>query len=178
MSVSFFSNARARSWTVTTPCLCAQQAPVFADAVQLGIEGTDGARAQLAAHADAGCARCGGSGFEVAEENDAPSLTWANANAALLLAVLGLPPAPAEADLHECRRAVIRARSRDLAQFARPDEVVHGPPRVRDDGVIELRPLRQFARGLSTSDLRNRLTAFAAFIDEVALRGGSKVWWA
>lgn len=99
-------------------------------------------------------------------------------NAAVMFTVLGLDPQVDGLTLVDARRAAIRAGARrDLAEFARADEVLHGERRELEDGVIELRPVRGWSRGLGQDDIRERAEAFAEFVEEVARRGGTRLWW-
>lgn len=71
------------------------------------------------------------------------TLNLANDNAFRFLALLGLPVAPAgECTIAEARRALLRARNADMGSYVLAHEVVHGAARERDDGAIELPPIR------------------------------------
>lgn len=176
MSVSFFSDAAFRTWATREPCLCAQGAPSFAEALLGGV--TPAVEGDLPVDASPDCPWCDGTGVEEVEQDDAPVLCWSNDNALVLLRVLEVEAARDGLTLAEARRAVMRARScRDLSVFARGDEVVHSQPRDLGDGIVELHPVRGWSRGLDADDIWARVEAFAEFVEEVGRRGGTRIWW-
>jgi hypothetical protein len=178
MSVTFHSNVTTKTVTEKlTPCLCAQMAESFSPAMDGNFD--DAVKADLAANANPACPFCHGSGVELMEESDAPSLNLANDNAMLLLQVLGLQPEfYGEMGLAQARRAVMRARSRsDLTPFTREDETVHGRPRTNEDGSVELRPLRVHTQGVTMNRLESYIDRFAAFVEESASRGATEIHW-
>lgn len=171
MSVTFFSNVRAETST-EEPCLCAQFAPGWG----LG-EISAELRAELAAHADPDCRLCRGKGVELAARNEL-SLNLCNGNAAALCGLLGLPQEYGSAPVALARRAVMRARARaDVSAFTRPEETVHGAPRVHADGTVELRPIRISSMGLDSAGLVDRLERFAALVESAAAAGGTEISW-
>jgi hypothetical protein len=140
MSVTFATELPGPPGTDDSPCLCAQMTTGFASMMR-GHD-TPEVRASLATGADPACPSCG-SGVERVPRGDPLRLNLANDNALRLLALLGLPMAPAgECTIAEARRALLRARNVDLGNYVREDEVVHGAARERADGAVELRPVR------------------------------------
>lgn len=104
---------------------------------------------------------------------------WSNGNARLVLSMLGFSGDDlyGEATIVECRRAVMRARSRDAAQYTRPEEIVYGAPRANEDGTVELKPVRVHSGGLDTSGVRERMEAFAQFVEVAAKLGATHIHW-
>lgn len=106
------------------------------------------------------------------------SLNLANDNAHRLLALLGLPGAPAgECTIAEARRAILRARNVKVGSYAREDQVVHGAPREREDGAIELRPTRAWIRGLSVERLAGYVERLDALVRNGDEAGAPKLVW-
>jgi hypothetical protein len=102
MSITFATDLPHPPGTVESPCLCAQMAAGFVSMMR----GWDDAevRASVAAGADSACPSCRGSGVEHVPKEDPLSLNLANDNAFRLLALLGLPVAPAgECTIAEAR---------------------------------------------------------------------------
>jgi hypothetical protein len=177
MSITFTSDATAETITVKTEaCLCAQGAESWTtDLTGASSE----VLADLRAHADPACYLCKGTGVETREDSDKPYVNWANGNAYRMLEVLGLLVDDwGEIPLAAARRAVIRATSRsDVSAFARTEERFYGKPRLAEDGTVELRPLRVFAKGLLVDDIQERITQFAEFVQESEKRGATKISW-
>ena len=95
-------------------------------------------------------------------------------NAYALLGLLGLDPGPGhlngEATLPDCRRAVIRARAtfeRRAPQHTREGSDTKRPGRVR---VIE--------GDLDVEGLERRLNNFEKFLNVVAEKGATSIYWA
>jgi len=121
-----------------------------------------------------------------------------NVNARALLALLGWAAAPSriplgeirvgeptgefdlwgERTLPDARRAVMVARAtfdRRVSALVREDDC--GAPRVREDGAVEMRPVRVQSFGLDAEGLRDRLESFAALVEEGGTLGAVKVTW-
>ena len=142
-----------------------------------GLDGP-GVRANLAAGADRACSSCQGSGVESVPRENPLSLNLANDNAHRLLALLGLPAAPAgECTIAEARRAILRARIVKVGSYAREDQVVHGAPGEREDGAIELRPTRAWIRGLSVDRLAGYVERLDALVRNGGEAGATKLVW-
>jgi len=111
------------------------------------------------------------------------SLNWANSNARAVLNVLGLPgydedTLAGEATIVVCRRAVIRANATEsLDAYTRPGAVEYAPPREHEDGVVELKPVRMVSFGLCEEGIRERVDAFAAFVEAAAGAGALGISW-
>lgn len=106
------------------------------------------------------------------------SLNLANENAVRLLALLGLPVAPAgECTIAEARRALLRARNGRVDRYAREDELVHGAPSEREDGAVELRPIRAWIRGLSVERLAGYVERLEALVQNGGTAGATKLLW-
>ena len=120
------------------------------------------------------------------DEDDPRAFELNVGNAAALWPLLGLPledghvSPGGEVSLAEARRAVMRARARfetAAPKLVRPPEVEHGAPCLREDGTVELRPLRAVWFGLDEDGLAWRLERFGEFIEAVAERGATHVAW-
>jgi hypothetical protein len=107
-------------------------------------------------------------------------------NAALLWPLLDLPfedghvPPAGEVSIADARRALMRARAtfeREAPKHVRPTEIEHSAPRVREDGTVELRPLRAYWFGLDEEGLIGRLERFRQFVEAIAERGATHVAW-
>jgi hypothetical protein len=178
-------------------CLCAQFAPTWN---AFGLEGVD--VVELASHASPDCLRCGATGIEEGW-TESLSLNLNNVNASALIALLALGTIALQrgvsADdvagwtlfaaagtagmmtLPEARRRVMGARARfeRLAPaLVRAETITVGGPSLRDDGVVELRPVRAIAPAFTAEDLRERLERFADLLEEGARRGAVEVYWA
>jgi hypothetical protein len=176
MTITFATDLPGPTDTDDSPCLCAQMTAGFA----LMMRGLDSraVRAHLAAGALPGCPSCGGSGVERVPREDSPCLNLANDNAFRLLALLGLPVAPAgECTIAEARRALLRARNGKVGNYVRQDEVVHGAPCEREDGTIELRPIRVWIGGLSVERLTAYVDRLEAVVQDGGERGAKKLVW-
>lgn len=175
MSVTFASDAIFPA-TPAVSCSCAQNMPHLDEV--LDVEAAERELpAELVAHvrehAYPGCPRCGGSGLV---EGPPPAASYAQCNTAVL-AVLGLPEHGA-CSLPEARRAVIRARNRDLAPFTSPEEVEHGRPRPREDGTVELRPVRFIAFSIDAERLLRMVDRVEALVTRAGSAGASQITWA
>lgn len=176
MSITFATDLPHPPGTVESPCLCAQMATGFASMMR----GRDDAqvRASLAAGADAACPSCHGSGVEHVPRENPLSLNLANDNAFRLLAALGLPVAPSgECSIAEARRALLSARNVELGSYVREENVLHGAAREREDGVIELRPILVWSRGLSVDRLAGYLDRLEVLVRDGAAAGATKIVW-
>jgi hypothetical protein len=159
-------------------CLCSQMVE--------GWPGTDtgplvdrNLRLRLKAGADPDCCFCFGEGIEVVQDDDPVALCLANDRGNRLLRILGLPVAPyGELFLPEARRALVRARNRSsLASFVVGPVEIRGEPRKRQDGAVELRPLRSFEAGVSETSLRFYVDRFSEIVDEAGRRGATRILW-
>jgi hypothetical protein len=179
MSVNFHSNVTNPTTTeASSPCLCAQMAESFCGAMDGDL--SDAVRADLRANANPTCPICHGTGVEVREESDAPTLNLASGNARLLLEALGLahPDLWGDLPVPEARRAIMLARSRsDLTPFTRELEVTYGAPRTNEDGSVELRPLRSFGREVDVERMTSYIERFAAFVETSVSRGATIITW-
>lgn len=169
MSVTFSSDCPSEFTFTEEHCLCAQMAEGW----------MHGATPEaLRAEADPNCTQCKGTGIESVRSNDAPYVNWNEGNAAALFGVLGMAfESIGQASVAECRRAIIRARSRrSLDAFVRPEERVYGRP-VERDGVVELRPLRVLSGGLDVDGIAERIEQFERFVQESVSRGATTILW-
>lgn len=181
-----------------TACLCAQGCPGW------DMNAPESLRPALREHADPGCHFCGGSGVEVENVNDL-FLNLCNGNARALLALLGIvsdpdrrpfdfsgpvfpePPSAGDElwgrlDLPEARRAIMRARAsfdRRAPTLVREPAIVVAPARVEHDGnLARVVPGATFSTGgFDTSDLADRLNAFASLVEEGARLGAVAITW-
>lgn len=131
------------------------------------------------------CVSTAGVSYQYAEPvraDEADELNLANMNAVALLRFLGLPTEECgSASIAEARRAVMRASATFESradEYVRPEEREYGAPRDRGDGVIELRPLRFFGGGLDVDRMRSYLERLGRFIEIVAARGATHIYWA
>lgn len=181
MSITFSSDAPEATTLVQEHCLCAQMAAGF---------GTTATPEALRAEANPRCLHCNGTGIESVPTSDGVFMNLSNANARALIQALRLG-APASlrsgevfagddpsgsCTIHVARRAVIRARSGSVEQFARPEAIVYGKPRSEGNVVIA-RPLRSADPGLSADGLSDRIERFAALVEEAATRGATNIHW-
>lgn len=116
MGYTFSANILDASiWHKDEPCLCAQNAECFSEALH---EMQLNHRTELATVAWSKCPSCNGSGVETVSVSDAPCLNLANDNAGRLLSVLGLPAVyMGEVSIPGARRALMRARARAPQRF-------------------------------------------------------------
>jgi hypothetical protein len=178
MSITFSTNADVSDLpTHEDSCICASYKADDACFAFWKGERTPEIRAQLAEAARPECQICNGTGVQLVREYD--DLNMSNTNAFTFLRFLGL-----EADycgsmgLPEARRAIMKARSRsEVSRYTRQDVTFFGAPRAKDDGTVELRPLRGVSFGLNESDLQMRLTAFAGMVERGAEKGATEVYW-
>ena len=178
MSINFHANITDANITNSdSPCLCAQMADMWVDAMDG--HWSEAVKANLASEANPKCPFCKGTGIEAVRESDAPVLNLANGNAVLLLGALGLDSAPSgELSVPEARRAIIRARSRsDLTPFTREQETVYGRPRANEDGSVELRPVRLSSMGVDKERVASYIERFASLVEESADRGATTIFW-
>ena len=172
VSTTFTTDA-ARTLTEEECCLCAQGAPCWG----MAAPSAPAELAELALHADAACPRCRGTGVEVVQLA-APDdeLNVHGGHGASLLGMLGLGPW-GEAPIPEVRRAIMRARARGFTAYARPAVVGHGAPCTREDGAVELRPVRYVGRGVSAQALLDRLGRLEAMLLHAQARGARVMRW-
>ncbi len=176
MSITFMTNLPGPRGTEDAPCLCAQMTAGFASMMR-GLD-TPAVRASLATGADPACPSCRGAGLERVPRENPICLNLANHNAFRLLALLGLPVAPAgECTIAEARRAILRARNVKVSSYVREDEVVHGAPREREDGAVELRPIRTWIRGLSVEGLAGYVERLDVMVRNGGEAGATKIVW-
>jgi hypothetical protein len=176
MTITFATDLPRPPGTVESPCLCAQMTAGFVSMMR-GLD-TPEVRAGLAEGAAPACASCRGSGVERVPRENPLTLNLANDNAFRLLALLGLPVAPAgKSTLAEARRALLRARNGRVDHYAREDEVVHGTPSEREDGTVELRPVRAWIRGLGVDRLAGYVDQLEALVQSAGKRGAKELVW-
>jgi len=107
---------------------------------------------------------------------------WHNGGARAVLDLLGLasPYLAGECTIANARRAVIRARAtfaRKAPQLTQEPQVIHGRPRERQDGTVELRPVRAVIGGIDEASLVRRLEQFADLTERAAERGAEVLTW-
>lgn len=177
MSVTFSCNGFETVSSRDVPCLCAQMAEGFCPMVRG--EDSPEIRASLKAEAHPDCPLCKGEGVEQFIETDSPFINLCNENAAVFLHVLGLgSELQGELTLPEARRAFMRASNRKgLDSYGREGEVLYGAPRTRDDGTVEMRPIRVFDKGRSPEYIPELLHSFINFLGSAAERGATKIFW-
>ncbi len=113
-------------------------------------------------------------------EDGSTHLNLANANARALLAALGLETDEylcGQCTVAEARRAVMRARNTNLSHLERAEERRYGAPRRREDGSVEMRPLRVLAYGLSADGLLERVARFERLVAHAAELGAAEIYW-
>lgn len=176
MSITFSSNAQFEVSYKEAPCLCAQMADSFSAAFRS--QWTESVRQDLRENAESGCRFCGGSGVEKERHTDLPEMNLANLNALLLLEALGIEESFGSLPVHEARRALMRAKSRSSLQpFTRQDEVLYGRPQAKDNGVVELRPVRVRSMGVDENRMASYIERFSALVEESASRGATEITW-
>jgi len=179
MSIEFTSDCPTTETTKPEPCLCAQMAERWIDAMDG--DWSEAVKVNLKAEANPACPFCKGTGIEGFTRDDRPHINWANDNGVRVLATLGIVGEDApygEMTIAEARRAVMRARSRsDLSAYTREEEVRHGAPRADENGVVELKPLRVYSPSLDENSIQDRIEQFAHFVEESAARGATLVRW-
>lgn len=182
MSITFTSPiAHTNTRTIVEPCLCAQFAECWCDVLDAAPQGgalTDAQVAELAAEATPGCHSCGGTGLERRQEPVLPELSLCNTNAYALLRALGLLASPhGEAAVARVRQGLVRARNVSLERYTREGEELYGAPRSREDGTVELRPLRMVAGGLDLAGIHDRLNRVEAVVEAHAAAGATTICW-
>lgn len=172
MSVTFASDAVFPALPAVS-CSCAQNMPRLDEVLDVEAAGVPAELvAHIREHAWAGCPHCGGGGLV---EGTPAAASFAQCHATVL-AVLGLPGRGA-CSLPEARRAVIRARNRNLAPFTSPEEVEHGRPRALADGTVEMRPVRFFSFAIDEGRLLRMVDRVEALVDRAAHAGASQIIW-
>jgi len=176
MSITIDSDAPRSYSQKQEPCLCAQMAESFSDF--FNGQDTPEMRADLKANANPNCPTCKGTGIEYAEVDDAPFMNLSNDNAAIFFAILGVQGSShGEMSLPEARRALMRASSRDLSKYERPEKKLHGKPQEVEPGVVDMRPVKYWEMGLDQKKLQAYIQRFAQFLHEVSQRGAKKIRW-
>ena len=162
--------------TPRVSCSCAQLMPRFDEVLAVEAEERelpDELVAHVREHAFPGCACCGGSGLI---EGDRPHASFVQVNSAVLGA-LGFTTDRGECTIPEARRALLRARNRRLAPFVVPGEVEHGAPRVHENGVVELRPVRFTSFEVDEDRLARMVDRIGEMVERLAAAGATKVRW-
>lgn len=156
------------------PCLCAQRAPNYADAL---FDGLEPHRTELAQHAEHDCRLCQGSGVEIRTSPE-HMVDLSSRNAlAVLGGLMGLDPQDGRISIPEARRALMRARARDPQPHTSPARRLYGAPRTHEDGVVELRPVRLVDQGIDTDGLTSRLDRIAQLVETAAQLGCPGIEW-
>lgn len=116
--------------------------------------------------------------------DDPRNLSVAGGNFAALSALLGLVSDDGECGdmtIAEARRAVMRARAtfeRKAPGLVREPSTEYGAPRTREDGSIELRPVRAVSGGLDLARLEGYVERFDALVQGLEARGATRIAWA
>jgi hypothetical protein len=111
--------------------------------------------------------------------DDPRSVNLANTNARAFLTFLGLGDGEdlyGSVPIPEVRRAIMRARAtfhERAYSFVRGSEIVHGKPRVNDDGTVELRPMRVWVGGINEDYLMRQLDKLEVLVEALAERGAT-----
>lgn len=135
-------------------------------------------RQDLATSANPSCPLCQGKGIEHVEDDNLPMFNVSNEMAKVLLALFHLEGMDGSMSLAEARRGIMRARSKsDISEYVVPEDRVYGKPVVREDGTVELRPLRMLSFGVSSDRILDRLQAFINFVEESAHLGATTISW-
>jgi hypothetical protein len=116
--------------------------------------------------------------------DDPRSVNLANLNARAFLVFLGVQDAGADlygsVPIPEVRRAIMRARAtfhQRARSFVRGSEIVHGKPRVNEDGTVTLRPVRVWIGGLDEDYLMRQLDKLEVLVGALAERGATHLGW-
>jgi len=175
MGITFSTDLAAPEGTTESPCLCAQMTAAFLSMMRG--EDSDEIRAELAREARPDCPQCEGKGVE-REPVRSPHRLDMNLHGFNVLRALGLAAEPyGQCTIAEARRALLRARNQDVRHLLSEDEVHYGAACEREDGAIELRPVRGHSKGLSRDDLARRVSAFEAFVRQAADAGAQVIHW-
>lgn len=161
MSITFYSDASIPAVETREPCLCSQMAPCWCDAMGQ----VDAFVEELGRHANPGCPFCEGTGVEVHVQRSHEGPNWANGNAALLCSAMGVSSESGALPLGDFQRAILRAANRSPEGYTREESIEYGKPR-EIGGVIELKPVRVFSKGLSVERER-----------ELSGRGSHDAFW-
>lgn len=109
-------------------------------------------------------------------------VNFANTNARALLDMIGLAGRDLEGSLPiaDMRRALmgVRARfDRIVVKYVREDRTEYGEPRVREDGAVDLRPVRVCECGTDEGEIKCRLDALTKLVDAAAAAGATDITW-
>ena len=111
---------------------------------------------------------------------------WHNAGARGVLELLGVVEVGGDiwntplVTLPEARHMVVQAKMRlqgNIDRLLHGERIEHGPPRMRDDGVIELHPVRVYERGAYKEDFERRIREFEDFIEHADGMGADLIGW-
>ena len=111
---------------------------------------------------------------------------WHNAGARGVLELLGVVKEGGDiwdtplVSLPEARCMVARAKMRlqgNIDRLLHGERIEHGPPRMRDDGVIELNPIRCYEGGAYKEDFERRIHEFENFIEDAHSMGADLIGW-
>ena len=120
-------------------------------------------------------------GASIEEEFANPAFcNWANERARAILALLGFDSIEwGEISILEAQVAIRRARSalarREGVTWG--EEIQCGSPRTREDGSIELRPVRVVRGACSREYLEREIDRVVSFVSLVASKGATHIQW-
>jgi hypothetical protein len=111
------------------------------------------------------------------------SINMASMNARAFLSFLGINSGEdlvGELPIPEVRRAIIKAKATfdsRASRFVRTQEVVHGAPRINDDGTVALRPIRVWVGGIDEEYLWRQLDRLGVLVEVLAAKRATHVRW-
>lgn len=158
------------------PCLCTQDSDAFYDVMDQKVS-ISNVEKELAEAANSKCYSCEGTGIEGYSEPLLPEMNLANDNARILFSILKIDIDQMESSIPEIKRGLIRAQNQDLSRWVRDEEKLYGEPTEREDGLIEMRPLRAIKFGLTKEKLDKYLNALRYLVKVHEEKGASKLIW-
>lgn len=159
MSVTFVVDVQVARESRNEPCLCAQMSPMFGALFRRESDDWQALRAD----ADPHCSTCGGTGVERVQVDKRPQENFANANAAIVAAAMGLD---LDSGIGECELAVFRRgliRARNLRAPVCWREPVQTP--------------RHIAPGYGTADLSRALGRLERLVEQALAMGAVRILW-
>lgn len=125
------------------------------------------------------CETCHGKGFTYFDELSG-YINFNNRNAGVILSMMGYRDDQLyshSVSISEFKRRLMYAKNINASKFEIPSRIEYGKPKVIDDNVIDLKPVRIMDFGLSAEEILERLKLLEDFVKLAESNSATQIYW-